>query len=128
MNFRRLTKSQKNDEMRKFMEAKDAVEIIKNDIEMGVFDGKNLEAYEMAIEALELEDDNYTKLKSVLNYIDFYQRPSGEWSKCETNHLDFDVYVCSICGREIRVLKNTQKLKNYPFCHCGADMRKGGKE
>lgn len=29
-----------------------------------------------------------------------------------------DSWQCSVCGRRAR-----GKLKNLPFCHCGADMR-----
>lgn len=31
-------------------------------------------------------------------------------------------YQCSVCGRSIRLEQN-ETLDDYPFCHCGADMR-----
>ena len=31
-------------------------------------------------------------------------------------------YQCSVCGRSIRLEQN-EILDDYPFCHCGADMR-----
>lgn len=53
-------------------------------------------------------------------------RPQGEWIK-EDNGKTTDIYRCSICGRSIMLCKNAD-LSKYPFCHCGADMRKGGKQ
>lgn len=50
------------------------------------------------------------------------ERKKGEWLELtNTNHT----YVCSVCGRMLVNItdgKNTV-TKNYPFCHCGADMR-----
>ena len=50
------------------------------------------------------------------------ERKKGKWLELtNTNHT----YVCSICGRMLVNItdgKNTV-TKNYPFCHCGADMR-----
>lgn len=40
-------------------------------------------------------------------------RPKGEWIKIDEEWYD---YKCSVCGEKVRRL--------YPFCHCGADMRK----
>ena len=52
------------------------------------------------------------------------ERKKGEWIEfTNTNHT----YVCSVCGRMLVNItdgKNTV-TKNYPFCHCGADMRGG---
>ena len=53
------------------------------------------------------------------------ERKKGEWLELtNTNHT----YVCSVCGRMLVNItdgKNTV-TKNYPFCHCGADMRENG--
>lgn len=55
------------------------------------------------------------------------ERKKGEWLELtNTNHT----YVCSVCGRMLVNItdgKNTV-TKNYPFCHCGADMREGEEE
>lgn len=55
------------------------------------------------------------------------ERNRGEWLELtNTNHT----YVCSVCGRMLVNIsdgKNTV-TKNYPFCHCGADMRGGNHE
>jgi len=53
------------------------------------------------------------------------QSPKSEWIK-EDNGKTTDLYRCSICGRSIMLCKNAD-LTNYPFCHCGADMRGGRK-
>ena len=50
------------------------------------------------------------------------ERKKGKWVELtNTNHT----YACSVCGRILANItdgKNTV-MKNYPFCHCGADMR-----
>lgn len=58
----------------------------------------------------------------------YEERPQGEWVKVYSD-LDYEEYQCSICGRVVIIYKNVDKkelLERYPFCHCGADMRKGG--
>ena len=48
----------------------------------------------------------------------------GKWIYNEkASDLDYYVYNCSICGRQINLLYDSREIKNYPFCHCGADMR-----
>lgn len=51
-------------------------------------------------------------------------RPHGEWILMYCSCGD-RYYTCSICNRAIEV-KNGQSLKDYPYCHCGAYMQKGG--
>ena len=50
------------------------------------------------------------------------ERKTGEWLELtNTNHT----YVCSVCGRMlVNITDGKNKVaKNYPYCHCGADMR-----
>ena len=60
----------------------------------------------------------------------YEERPQGEWKllyKGDESHSAN--YECSICQREIYIDAKTESLTDYPFCHCGADMRpKGGAE
>lgn len=48
------------------------------------------------------------------------ERPQGEWLIID----DTEQFIakCSVCGR----IEDSRMVKDYPFCHCGADMR--GKE
>ena len=66
---------------------------------------KQKEAYDLAIKALE--------------------RPKGKWKLSAISEIGKDWYKCSVCGREIHTIE--KMLKEYPFCHCGADMRNGVK-
>lgn len=50
-------------------------------------------------------------------------RPQGEWI-LQYRCLDGEYYTCSHCERVILV-EPEQSLNDYPFCHCGADMREG---
>lgn len=56
------------------------------------------------------------------------KRPQGEWIM-QRHDLDGCFYTCSNCGRMIRVSlfvddpEDNETLADYPFCHCGADMR-----
>ena len=54
------------------------------------------------------------------------ERPQGEWIKNDGRDLRDCFYTCSKCGRNINVICG-ETLEDYPFCHCGADMR-GKKE
>ena len=61
-------------------------------------------------------------------------RPQGEWVVDGTMYRGGKVssitYRCSLCGRRITWINiesgktNEEFLQEYPFCHCGADMRK----
>lgn len=62
------------------------------------------------------------------------ERPTGEWifiDILEDDNFPMDkgskIYECSVCGR--RIWTFCEDLTDfYPFCHCGADMRKGAEE
>ena len=50
------------------------------------------------------------------------ERKTGRWIEMSsTNHT----YKCSVCGRLlVNITDGKNKVaKNYPYCHCGADMR-----
>lgn len=49
------------------------------------------------------------------------ERKTGKWIQFP-NHM---AYKCSECGRVIQTTNGQRNVsKHYPFCHCGADMRK----
>ena len=66
--------------------------------------GEQKEALDMAIKALEQE------------------HPKGKWIKLDSYDRRDHFYACSECGRLINIICNAH-LEDYPFCHCGADMR-----
>ena len=49
------------------------------------------------------------------------ERPHGEWILQYRAGGD-EFYTCSLCERVIEI-DYPQTLKDFPFCHCGADMR-----
>lgn len=54
--------------------------------------------------------------------VDAVERKRGRWLELtNTNHT----YVCSVCGRMLVNITDGKNnvAKNYPYCHCGADMR-----
>lgn len=55
------------------------------------------------------------------------ERPHGEWARTGLDYFN-NFYKCSLCGREILLSQGDNLLEEYPFCHCGADMRKGSEE
>ena len=61
--------------------------------------------------------------KGFITAMKLYSRPQGEWLKSEKGKT---IFFCSECGREINT-KPFTRPDNFPFCHCGADMR-GEKE
>lgn len=58
------------------------------------------------------------------------ERKKGEWIKVTKAGTVPVEYICSLCRRKI--YDNYELTipidEFYPFCHCGADMRKGGAE
>ena len=67
----------------------------------------------------------WAKLNDAIEYAPtIEERKKGKWIELtNTNHT----YVCSACGRMLVNITDGKNMvmKNYPFCHCGADMRKG---
>lgn len=60
--------------------------------------------------------------------ISYVERPHGEWifsgvEHTSDNPIDSDSYYCSVCKRSISTAL-TRPDDLFPFCHCGADMRK----
>lgn len=58
------------------------------------------------------------------------KRQHGEWifsgvEHTSDNPIDSDSYYCSVCKRSISTTL-TRPEDLFPFCHCGADMRKEG--
>ena len=50
------------------------------------------------------------------------ERIKGHWVEiASSNHT----YKCSVCGRLLVNITDGKNnvAKNYPYCHCGADMR-----
>lgn len=52
-------------------------------------------------------------------------RPTGKWEEIESSSdLGHRFYHCSVCNRFLDVMTaDGETLEDYPFCHCGADMR-----
>lgn len=60
------------------------------------------------------------------------QRPKGKWILNDNQGIQavgYLTYHCSECGREIssKYHGKISLLKEYPFCHCGAEMSGGGR-
>lgn len=56
------------------------------------------------------------------------ERKKGKWifsgvEHSSDNPIDCDSYYCSVCKRSISTTL-TRPTDLFPFCHCGADMRK----
>ena len=59
-------------------------------------------------------------------------RPQGVWVfdrtiRTEYNPMDEDEYHCSICGRVVST-SSLDPVAIYPYCHCGACMKKDSAE
>ena len=84
------------------MTNKEAINLISRNKSVFQYDTEMTKALNLAIKALE-------------------ERPQGKWIKFEAGHCT-NFFKCSLCGRIINTIK--EKPCDYPFCHCGADMRK----
>lgn len=47
---------------------------------------------------------------------------TGHWIKDYDNSTLDGLYHCSVCGRKLWIPKE-EAVSDYPYCHCGADMR-----
>lgn len=75
----------------------------------------------------ELTDDIVERIKNG-DIVVKDERPQGEWEEIKTScYIGHKFFCCSKCNREIDLIEG-ESLEDYPFCHCGADMRKGGAE
>lgn len=51
-------------------------------------------------------------------------KQEGKWIKITKDGVTPIEYVCSNCGRTVKsYYEDYFVTKEYPFCHCGADMR-----
>jgi hypothetical protein len=75
----------------------------------------------------QIKTDLQPKCKHFKNKADFVEVKHGEWLPDYETFVDEweresepvqTGWVCSLCGR--------QEWNKEPYCHCGADMRKGG--
>ena len=75
-----------------------------------------------AVETKTTHDVNSAYDKGFITAMKAYSAPRGEWILVD----DTEKFIakCSVCGR----IEDSRMVKDYPFCHCGADMRKGGAE
>lgn len=92
----------------------------------GVFElGKFIIDNAPTVELRDVFDEGYEAGKAVGRKVcdscKIYKRPQGEWIPLFAHNI----YKCSECERTIG-LTTDETLSDYPFCHCGADMR--GKE
>lgn len=80
--------------------------------------------------------DVYSELHDLASQLQ--EHKVGKWIKYNTtdkydyfgDRVTVSSYTCSECGRMICDIGDaplTNKLKDYPFCHCGAEMV-GGEE
>ena len=50
------------------------------------------------------------------------KRKTGKWIE-EQRGIKVTLYKCSECGRTVMDDTGYDVAEDYPFCHCGADMR-----
>lgn len=67
----------------------------------------------------------YNKVMTEINSRLLRRLPrEGHWIKEESPYgWDGHSYQCSECGRSIHLDTEMEDLEDYPYCHCGADMR-----
>ena len=73
------------------------------------------------------EHDYCFPCKKILERIDNQppaqpERKTGKWILVEES-IKIAAYKCSECGRTVWTDKGYDVMKDYPFCHCGAEMR-----
>ena len=74
-----------------------------------------------------LDSDRYVIsdcLNKIVNLPPAPERKTGRWIM-KYKGSAVTSYKCSECGRIVRDDTGYDVSKDYPFCHCGADMREG---
>ena len=117
------------EEMMKAFDCEDATKHGNKDAEQQAHSYSTLMLYEISNVVEDCIDNAPTiiwcdKTSDGLPLMDLRQRPKGEWKEV-TRGINSNTYECPFCGRLINCDK--PRLRLYPFCHCGADMR-GGRE
>lgn len=51
------------------------------------------------------------------------QRPQGKWIKLKASTIGHKSYCCSVCGAYLDTFEDENLKEDYPYCHCGAQMR-----
>lgn len=69
-----------------------------------------------------LKSEQLCKWLEELRALKEQQRPKGHWI-LKVKGLQVTDYYCSECGRYVKDDTGYDVSKDYPFCHCGADMR-----
>ena len=74
------------------------------------------------------EEEKDVLINAIRYSIPYEERPQGKWIKVTKAGTVPVEYICSLCRRKIydNYELTTPIDEFYPFCHCGADMRKGG--
>lgn len=78
------------------------------------------------------EEEKDVLISAVRNSIPYEERPQGVWIfdgvyRDENNPIDNDMYHCNLCKRSIMTACEIP-TDLFPFCHCGAKMKNGGKD
>ena len=80
------------------------------------YKSRKIQEYYDTARELEFVVETLEKLRS--------ERPQGEWINLGINNENRTFYKCSKCGFVVLDFPETVNT-TYPFCTCGADMRKG---
>lgn len=66
--------------------------------------------------------DDGIAVHEAIELLEKSERKRGKWIELSNSNHN---YICSLCGRMLVGVTDGKNMvaKNYPFCHCGADMR-----
>ena len=84
-------------------------------------------AYAISGKTREFDGDKWIRVSEVRESLKTMpsvqsERKTGHWIEIISNN---HTYKCSVCGRHlVNIMDGKNNVaKNYPYCHCGADMR-----
>ena len=99
------------------MTRKEAIEQLKVYRACMSVDGAEVEAYNMAINALNQLTSYERTINKLTKAISEQEPKTGRWKR-----IGYDLYECSICGQDVM----TGDICAYKHCHgCGAHMKGG---
>lgn len=73
------------------------------------------------------DEDREILCDAIYHGTPYEDRSHGEWIRQKTVYGYDNTCECSLCGRVIYA-PTADDLSDFPYCHCGASMRKEGEQ
>lgn len=70
------------------------------------------------------EEERNILIRAIGNGVKYVEPKKGEWRRITKKARSIQMWNCSECGRTVEKATALDPDIFFPFCHCGADMRR----